>query len=189
MKLFKIIFSSYLLFCSQAMAQLGMNEKMANDTIAIQSVLQEIMLRPGKVTRADYNRFWEKTGVTSNTEKERVIASAKKNFIMIQEYTREIWICAEKAWISSKNPPCTKASQILENLKKASPMPEQQELYRLIEKNYADILNSAANKTPLQTPNTTTTTTLTLESIRTYRKSIDESLEKINKVLSVEYVE
>jgi hypothetical protein len=109
--------------------------------------------------------------------------------MLIQEYTREIWVCAEKAWISSKKVPCTKASQIIENLKKASPMPEQHELYRLIEKNYADILESAANKTPLQTPNTTTTTTLTLESIRTYRKSIEESLEKMNKVLSVEYVE
>lgn len=189
MKLFKIIFLGYFLFCSHGFAQTGMNQKMANDTIAIQKVLQDIMLKQGKVTRADYDKFWEKTGVSSKADKERVIASAKNNFVLIQEYTKEIWICAEKAWTSSKNLPCTKASQIMEKLKKLSPMPEQEELYKLIEKNYADILNSAANKTPLQTANTTTTTSLTLESIRTYRKSIEDSLEKMNKVLSVEFVE
>ena len=174
---------------SNAFANIQMNNKMAEDTIALQGILQEIMFKEGKVTRADYEKFWGRAGVSSIADKERVIASTKKSFVLMQEYTKEIWICAEKAWLSSKKLPCTKANEIIDRMKKLSGMTEQQELYKLIEKTYDEILDAAANKTPLKSPQNTTSTTLSLESIRIYRKSIEDSLEKINKILSVEFVD
>lgn len=174
---------------SNAFANIQMNNKMAEDTLALQAILQEIIFKNGSVTRADYEKFWSKAGVSSATDKERVIASTKKSFVLMQEYTKEIWICAEKAWLSSKKLPCTKANEIIDRMKKISGMQEQQELYRLIEKTYDEILYAAANKTPLKSPQNNTSSNLSLESIRIYRKSIEDSLEKINKVLSVEFVE
>lgn len=189
MKFLKIILGIYLILSSNAFANIQMNNKMVEDTIALQGILQEIMLKTGKVSRADYEKFWGRAGVTSSVDKERVIASTKKSFVLMQEYTKEIWICAEKAWLSSKKLPCTKANEIIDRMKKLSGIPEQQELYKLIEKTYDEILNAAANKTPLKTPQNSTSTNLSLESIKIYRKSIEESLEKINKILSVDFVE
>ena len=56
----------------------------------------KIILAKEKITKKDYNNFWDKTGVKSKEEKMNLIFTMRNSFLPVQEYNKAIWESLEK---------------------------------------------------------------------------------------------
>lgn len=189
MKIFRLIIILFFLSNSNAFAQYKELLKSNQNALGMQNALQELMLKQGNVTRQDYDNFWNKLGINSRQEKEMTINSIKKNFLLIQEYNREMWSCAQTAWYTSKIPDCPKAQERLTTLKKNSKMKEQAELFKIIEENFDNILKASANKTEIKGKNGANYGKISLEIIISSKDNIDKILNRFNQVLVTDFVE
>ncbi len=187
MKIFYLIIITFFLTSSSAFAQYKEMLKNNQNAIGMQNALQELLMKQGEITRQDYDNFWNKIGINSRQEKERAIASIKKNFVLIQEYNREMWNCAETAWYSSKVPPCPKAQEKLSLLKKDAKMTEQFELFKIIEENFTNIIYASANKGDIKGKDGVNFGKISLEIIKTSRDNIEKILNRFNKILVTEF--
>ena len=97
MKIIQLTIIALFLTASSAFAQYNQLIKTNQEAMSMQTALQELMLKQGEITREDYNNFWSKVNANSFQEKQRLISLIRKNFILIQEYNREMWNCAESA--------------------------------------------------------------------------------------------
>jgi hypothetical protein len=189
MKIIQLTIIALFLTFSSAFAQYNQLTKTNQDAMSMQNALQELMLKQDEITREDYNNFWSKVNANSPQEKARAIASIKKNFVLIQEYNREMWNCAETSWYSSKIDPCPKAQEKLASLKKDSKMKEQNDLFNIIEENLNNIIKSAANKTDIKGKDGTSFGKISIESIKSSRDNINKMLNRFDRVLVIEFVE
>lgn len=190
MKILKfLIITICLSFSFNAFGQYQALVSQNQQALAMQNALQEVMLKQGNLTKKDYDDFWNKVGATTPQEKNKAIGSIKKSFLAIQEYNREMWICAEKAWMSSKIEPCAKAEEKIQLLKKDAKMKEQLQLIAIVEENFQKIIKSSANKTDMISKDGTNMGKLTLESIRFSRDNTQKTLDRFNQLLAVEFIE
>jgi|APGre2960657423_1045063.scaffolds.fasta_scaffold05540_2 membrane peptidoglycan carboxypeptidase len=189
MKIIQLTIIALFLTASSAFAQYNQLIKTNQEAMSMQTALQELMLKQGEITREDYNNFWSKVNANSFQEKQRLISLIRKNFILIQEYNREMWNCAESAWYSSKINTCTKAQEILTGLKKDAKMKEQLDLFNTIEENLNNVIKAAANKNEIKGKDGTSLGKITIEAIKNSRNNIDKILARFDRILSVEYVE
>jgi len=189
MKIIQLSIIAFFLTASSASAQYKQLVNSNSEALNMQKAMQELMMKQSEITREDYNNFWSKLGANSPQEKTRVIASIKKNFILIQEFNREMWNCAESAWYSSKLNLCPKAQEKLSALKQNAKMKEQFDLFNILEENLNNIIKSAANKTDIKGKDGTNFGKLSIESIRVSRDNIDKMLNRFDRVLVAEFVE
>ena len=183
------LFTLSIKFCYAQKQSYNPPKTLDQQNSGIQGALQEIMLKQTKITRKDYDNFWQKVGINSPQEKEMAIASIKKNFITMQEYNREIWNCAEQAWYKSQVIKCSKADAIMNKFKEDNAMKDQGDLIKLIESSYQNIITAAATKQELTGKDGTKMGKLDLATIQASRKTVDDSLKKFDRILAVNFVE
>ncbi len=189
MKIIHLIALFLFLSTEVVFAQYNQMHKQKEMTQEIQKVVHEILIKNGEITREDYNNFWNKVGANSPNEKEQYITSFKKNFLVIQEYNREMWNCAEKNWLASKTLPCPKAKEKIENMKKNMVMKEQLAMFSTIEEGFNSILKASANKTDIVSKDGINIGKISLETIRKSRDDSDKFLKKFNRILTMNFEE
>ena len=132
----KVIILS-LLICSKAYSQ----SQIANN---VSQELSNIMLSKEKITKKDYNNFWSKTGVKSKEEKMNLIVNVKNSFLIIQEYNKAVWECAENSWIANKEIECKDLQKIVQNIKKIFYNSVEIEKFKEMEKVFNDMIKKSA---------------------------------------------
>lgn len=153
----------------------------------INGVIQEIALGNGPITKAEYDKFWKELGMTKPEEKQVVIAAMRKNLMMSQEYQKEIWKCAEQAWLSRAVPKCPAAKAKFDLMKAEMQKVNQEEALKTIQENSDNLLKSAAAHTSVKGSKTSPSLPLNLETIQATEKSMDRMLSRFEQVLRVQY--
>ena len=181
--IFKIIII-ILLTSSKAYSQ----SQIANN---VSQELSNIMLSKEKITKKDYNNFWSKTGVKSREEKINFIFSTKNSFLLIQEYNREVWECAEKSWIVNKEIECKNLKKSIENIKKILVDPTDIEKFKTMENGFNEMIKVSArrNKNIELGNGAKISQEITLESIQEIKKKTNLMLERINIILQPEFID
>lgn len=178
MKLFQILF---LVFLSTNAAAQDFNQT------ALNSVIQQIVMGSGPVSRSEYDKFWQQFGITKAEDKAQLIDAMKQRFVLAQEYQREIWLCAEQAWNSRSVPPCIKAQNKLSLLRTEMKKSDSESMLSPMS-DYSDkLLNAAANRTSIQNSNGTGEVPVTLEMIKSTRDGLDKMLVRLGQVLRPNY--
>lgn len=156
------------------------------DSNIMSKMISQIAVGKGKVTKAEYDGFWQSIGITEIEQKKSVIDMMRRNFIMMQSYQSEVWKCAEQAWISQTMPQCNAAKLKIKEIKVEMEKVGQGEVIKKIEANTNNLLTSASKRQVTQGPEGTGVP-LTLENIRTTRKNMDDMLARFEQVLRVKY--
>jgi hypothetical protein len=68
-------------------------------------------------------------------------------------------------------------------------MKEQEELFKIIEENFRNIITASANKTEIKGSNGANFGKITIESINNNRDNIEKTLNRFNQVLVIDFVE
>ncbi len=178
--LMKILrFVIFLLLSNIAQAQEGI------DAGALNSVVQEIVTGSGPVTKQEYDKFWAQFGANTTEDRSRLIGLMKQRFMLTQEYQREVWICAEKAWNLRSVPGCEKAQNKLNLLK--NEMKDNQAAVSPLEDYSANLLKAAASHGSIQNPNGNGDVPVSLEMIKTTRSGLDKMLSRLSQVMRPNY--
>lgn len=149
-------------------------------------VIQEIASGSGPITKVEYDKFWQQMGITSREAKEVVIDNMRQNFLMTQEYQKEIWSCAEQAWISRVVPKCERAAAKISGLKMVMKQNGQEGALSPIEQNSKNLLEAAAKRQPMKGASGVEVP-LSLESIRAGKLATDTMLSRFERVLRVQF--
>lgn len=140
----------------------------------------------GKISKEQYDAFWDKVGVKSRSEKEQVIGFMRDNFLLIQDYQIQVWKCAEQAWTARKVPTCnkmrTKLGQVQANFKKVG---QEDSLTRLT-RSSDSVINAAATHGKFTMSNGHEGQ-MSLELIQSTGASLDALFSRFEQVLKVEY--
>ena len=173
-----------LLTCSKAYSQ----SQIANN---ISQELSNIMLSKEKITKKDYNNFWSKTGVKSKEEKINFIYSMKSSFVVIQEYNREVWDCAEKSWISNKEIECKNLQKSIENINKILVDSADIEKFKKMENGFNEMIKGSARRgKDIELGNGSKIfQEITLGSIQEIKKKTNLMLERVNVILQPEFID
>jgi hypothetical protein len=178
MKIFQIIFC--LFFATNALAQ-------SLDQGAINSVVQEIVVGSGPVTKAEYDKFWGQFGATTAADRGQFINLMKQKFILAQEYQREVWICAEQAWNSRAVPACLGAKNKLALLTAEMKKNDAESALTPMSDYSTKLLAASAARGSIQNPNGGGEVALSLEMIKSTREGLDKMLARLGQVLRPNY--
>ena len=173
-----------LLICPMAYSQ----SQIANN---ISQELSNIMLSKEKITKKDYNNFWSKTGVKSKEEKINFIYSMKSSFVVIQEYNREVWDCAEKSWISNKEIECKNLQKSIENINKILVDSADIEKFKKMESGFNEMIKGSARRGKnIELGNGSKIfQEITLGSIQEIKNKTNLMLERVNIILQPEFID
>jgi hypothetical protein len=161
--------------------------EMANN---LSQAIKEIMVSKDKITKKDYDNFWRKTGVKSREEKINFILTVKNSFLLIQEYNKAVWECAERSWITNKEIECKDLQKISENIKVKFNNSIDIEKFKEMESGFnvmikqsskrSNEVNSGGNKMPQN---------ITLESIQNLKKETSRMLDRTNLIFQLDFVD
>lgn len=168
-----------LLLTNSAYAQEGI------DVNGLNSVVQEIVTGSGPVTKQEYDKFWSQFGASTTEDRSRLIGLMKQRFMLTQEYQREVWICAEKAWNLGSVPSCEKAQNKLNLLK--NEMKDNQSAVSPLEDYSTKLLKAAASRGSIQNPNGNGEVPVNLEMIKSTRSGLDKMLNRLSQVMRPNY--
>jgi len=184
--LYKLIIKTIilsLLIYSKAYSQ----SQIANN---VSQELSNIMLSKEKITKKDYNNFWSKTGVKSREEKMNLIVNVKNSFLIIQEYNKAVWECAENSWIANKEIECKDLQKIAQNIKKIFYNSVEIEKFKEMEKGFNDMIKTSAKRGKnIDLAGSKIFQEITLESIKEIKKKTNLMLERINIILQPEFID
>jgi len=153
--------------------------------------LSNIMLSKEKITKKDYNNFWSKTGVKSREEKANFILSIRSSFLLIQEYNREVWECAEKSWIANKEIECKNLKKSIEKINKILVDSADIEKFKKMENGFNEMIKGSARRSNnIELGNgSKISQEITLESIQEIKKKTNLMLDRINIILQPEFID
>lgn len=178
----KIIIITFLI-CPKAYSQ----SQIANN---VSQEITKIMLSQEKITKNDYNNFWNKTGVKSKEEKLNLILNLKNSFLIIQEYNKAVWECAENSWLANKEIECKDLQKIAQNIKKIFYSSIEIEKFKEMEKGFNDMIKTSAKRGKnVDLGGSKIFQEVSLESIQEIRKKTNKILERTNMILQPEFIE
>ena len=169
-----IIFIFLIQYNSYAQTQIAVD---------VSQSFSKIIVAKEKITKKDYNNFWDKTGVKSKEEKMNLIFAMRNSFLPIQEYNSAIWECAEKSWIANREIECPDIKKILVKLKETFYNLNQQEKLEEMDKGFKDIIKASANRVKKETNQK-----ITLEDIQIIKKETIRILNRASIILQPEFV-
>lgn len=73
-----------------------------------------------KLTKREYEKFWEMMPTLSPSEKEKFNTSLKPLLVDGLEYQRNLWLCAREAWQSQRTPECKDAFRVFDRMMRLS---------------------------------------------------------------------
>jgi len=144
----------------------------------------KIILAKEKITKKDYNNFWDKTGVKSKEEKMNLIFTMRNSFLPVQEYNKAIWECAEKSWIANQEIDCPDIKKISAKLKKTFYNLDQQEKLEEMDRGFRDMIKASANRVKKETNQK-----ITLEDIQIVKRETIRILDRASIILQPEFME
>ncbi len=156
------------------------------DQKSINSVVQEIVMGEGPVTKAEYEKFWQPFGANNAQQRAQFINIMRQRFVLTQEYQREVWLCAEKAWNLKAVPPCTKAQNKLSVLKNEVGADYASAISPL-EDYSTNLLKAAAAHKAIQNPNGQGQVEVNLAMIKSTREGLDRMLSRLSQVMRPEF--
>jgi hypothetical protein len=156
----------------------------------VSEAIKEIMLSKEKITKKDYDSFWQKTGVKSREEKINFIINIKNNFLLIQEYNKTVWECAEKSWIANKEIECKDLQKNITDIKKNLGNSVDIEKFKEMESGFNDIIKNSAKrgKNVESVGRSKIFQEITLESIQEIKRKTNQILERANAILQPEFI-
>lgn len=167
------------LLCSQALAQAPINAGTGSAVAALYA-------GTGKITKEEYDAFWDKVGVKNHEEKEQVIGFMKSNFLLIQDYQREVWNCARQAWDARTVPACNKMREKLHQVQTNFKKIGQEESLTRLTRSSDSIINAAATR-GIFTMSSGQEGQMSLELIESTTASLDALFSRFEQILKVEY--
>ncbi len=176
MKIFLLII---LLFSTNALAKES-DQAMAN------AAMNDLNIENSRITKAQYDDFWNKAGAKNRKEKEQTILLMKDNFLSIQDYQREVWKCAEQAWNSKKISKCNGSEAKLKLLQANFKKNNQEDAMMKFKESSEAIIKAAANRGKY-TPTGGKEVQMSLELIKTTRNNLDKIFSKFEQILKVDY--
>jgi len=178
----KTVILFFLIF-PNALAQ----SEMANN---IAQEIQNIMLSKNKITKKDYDNFWKKTGVKSREEKINFIINIKNSFLLIQEYNKAVWDCAEKSWIANKEINCPDLQKISKNIKKSLENTANIEKFIQMESDFNGMIKTSSKRgSDVDLGKTKIFKEINLESIQNLKKETARMLDRTNIIFQLDFVE
>lgn len=174
--LFVIFYSLAFLFTSQASAQMGPDAA---------SAMANLYSSEGDVTKAQYDIFWKETGVENRAEKKKIIDFMRSNFLFVQSYQKEVWVCAEIFWIARGVAKCDKLEQELGALKiKLKEIGQEDSLVKLTESSDL-IINAAAVHGTVSVEGKEIQ--MSLQMIRDTLSNLEKIYSKFEQILKMDY--
>ena len=152
--------------------------------VNVSQAFTNIILSKTKITKKDYDDFWNKTGVKSKEEKMNFIFTMRNSFLPIQEYNKVIWECAEKSWIANQEIECPDIKKISTKLKKILYDSDQEEKFEEMEKGFKDIIKASANRIKKDTNQK-----VALEDIRAIKNETNRILDRASIILQPEFLD
>lgn len=179
MKRFFFVVFCFFIFTSKVFAN-------QPDQVAVSQALASLYSSEGKVTKEQYNEFWQKVGVKNRQEKEKVVSFMKDNFLSVQDYQRETWKCAEESWKAKKILQCVNMKNKLDIVQNSFKKLGQESSLDQIKEASNSVLKAAASHGEIEFPNSQKVQ-ISLELIQKTRANLDKIFEKFNVILRVEY--
>lgn len=153
------------------------------NTTALNSVVQGIVTGSGPVTKSEYDQFWAQFGANSAADRQQFIDIMKARFVLIQEYQKEVWSCAEQAWNSHVVPRCERANNKITLLTAEMKKNNSEGVITPMTDYSNKLLNAAANRGSIENPNGGGEVKVTLEMIRSTCDGLDKMLVRLGQVL------
>lgn len=177
----------FLFSASNSFSQTAKTPANASNPSAIVAIIQQIATGQGKITKAEYDNFWQQLGITTRAEKSIVIKDMRSNFLLMQNYQKEIWKCAEQSWKVRKVAKCPAADARLAQVKVEMKKINQEHVLKDIEKNSNNLLQSAAKRESVRNTNNNVDFSLSLETIKATEERMERMLKRFETVLREEY--
>lgn len=145
--------------------------------------MQVVIMGKGKVTKKEYDEFWQYLEVTNDKDKREMINSMSKTFLPMQEYQKQSWACAKQAWIKRKKVPCPKADAVAIAYKKSNGF----DFSAAIVSMSRTVIDGAAKHKPVPLIKGVEPLPLTADSIAESEKFFQNSIDRLNQVLKLKY--
>ncbi|MBU6338526.1 MAG: hypothetical protein KGQ36_00920 [Rickettsiales bacterium] len=156
------------------------------DQASVNQALANLLSAEGKVTKAQYDEFWQQVGVKNNKDKEQVIFFMKDNFLLMQDYQKETWQCAEDSWKAGKVTECSNMKKKLDLLQASFKKIGQESAITQVKEASDYIVKAAAKHGQLELPGAPKTQ-MSLELIQKTKANLNKIFEKFSAILRVNY--
>ena len=176
-----------IIFCLSLMVQNALAQSQVDQGANIGVLIAEVTLGNGPVTKREYDKFWTGIGANNPEDKQRIIMLLRVNFMAMQDYQREVWKCAEKAWNSRVVPKCEQSKVKLAQMKAAIQKSSPVSVLEVMEKNSTNLLEAAAKRGVFKSVNVAEGEQLSLELIQETKRNIDSMLSRFQQVLRINY--
>jgi hypothetical protein len=148
--------------------------------------LMKIATSDKPITKNDYDDFWNSTGIKSRDQKISLIAKLKDNYGIIQQYNNILWQCSERSWIDAKIIDCQKINSNYQNIRNQLFKLLGDEEFKKIDDNFNNIINISAKRGG-KISNTSSDQPITLDKIQYAKKLSQLMLERVEKILQIDY--
>jgi len=187
----KSIFCKFLVIALIATIS-GITPAFSQETYSarVSKKLMEIATSSQKITKKEYDDFWNSTGIKSRDQKINFINSMRYNFILIQEFNKILWDCAEKAWVANKKIKCQELNNNLNKIKTNLISEIGEDEFKKVENNFNYIIETASNRgIDKNNPNANIqpANMITLEKIKIAKINTQNLLDRINILLQPDF--
>ncbi len=142
--------------------------------------------KTGNVTKEDYDNFWNEIGPKSNADKERIINFMKDNLLLMQEYQRETWKCAENSWNAQKVSNCPDLQKKYSLIEASFKKNKQENQLKNIREFSNQVIQAAVERRPIKQEGGNEIP-LSLEMIQMMTKNLDNVFARFGVVLKTSY--
>lgn len=167
----------FVIFSIQSFAQ---NSEIETGNMSL-DVLTEIASGKGEITLEEYEKFWNKLGITKPEDKMIAIKSIKNNLLPVNEFTYLMIGCAEQAWISQKVVSCNSAREKLKIIMQTPGLKEAENVKNL-ESQMNRLIEGSARR-DVKSKEYLGYKTLSLEELRSLKERSKTMFARINSVL------
>jgi hypothetical protein len=149
--------------------------------------MQIVIMGKGKVSKREYDEFWQYVGATTKEEKASNILAMRRSFLPMQEYQKEIWTCAEIIYKKRKKIACPKAKAVLNAYKKSSNLGDKNPYVQELEKMSDKILNAAFTREKISFIKEQEPIALDAKAIKESKDAFTSGIARLKQVLVLEY--
>ncbi|MBM3590773.1 MAG: hypothetical protein FJX30_05330 [Alphaproteobacteria bacterium] len=176
--LFGLVF--LLIFTTNSLAQNSDFSQIVSEKLI------KIATSSNKITKKDYNDFWDSTGIKSSQEKIKLISLMKSNFIAIQQYNSILWECAEKSWKDGAIADCQKINKNFIEVKKTLYNLLGNEEFKKVDFNFNNVMKVSAKRGGSIAPGAPEEE-ITLEKIQLAKMTSQVVLQRIEIILQPDF--
>lgn len=179
----KLLFLCFLFLSQVALAQ---NQENLLNNENIGSAIGKLYAKNGEITKEDYDGFWNEVGVTDKAGKEKIINFIKNDLLLMQDYQKATWQCAEQAWNTQKVPACPNLHKKYNLIQSKFDKKKAQNQLTDIKKFSDNIIAAAAKRSSLKTENGEMP--LSLDMIKMTKENMDKIFARFEAILKTDYI-